>query len=165
MLFTRRQALKSENDIIFEFLKESAVWLNEKGIDYWQNWLNPTDDDISWITEGIDNSQFYLVETETDLIGMYRLQFEDELFWGNKVDKAGYIHSFATKRTLKGEGIGSKILEHIEEELKLKSYEYLRLDCGLAVKGLCRFYESYGFESVGQIVLRGEELILYEKTL
>jgi hypothetical protein len=39
------------NDLteILRLLKEAALWLNMKNINYWKVWINPPDKYITWI--------------------------------------------------------------------------------------------------------------------
>lgn len=43
--------------------------------------------------------------------------------------------------------------------------DLLRLDCGIDIKGLRKYYEQNGFKAVGEVTVAGEHLILYEKSL
>lgn len=160
-----RKALVRELDIAFDLLKESAQWLKDKNIDYWQNWHNPTDLYRNWIKQGFEKKQFYFIESDESVIGMYRLQYEDEMFWGKKNDKSAYIHSFTTKRSLSGKGLGREILKMIEQYLLKQDIHILRLDCGANITGLCKYYENCSFICVGQTEIHGEILNLYEKRL
>jgi hypothetical protein len=36
-------------------LKDAAIWLGEREIDYWQDWLNPPVEFVCWIQEGFQN--------------------------------------------------------------------------------------------------------------
>ena len=81
-----------EVNIALDLLYKAAIWLKDKNIDYWQNWLNPSVQHINWIKQGFEKGEFYFVyNNENILIGMYRLQYDDEIFWGKRNDKAGYI--------------------------------------------------------------------------
>ncbi len=51
----------------------------------------------------------------------------------------------------------------IENYCRHQGKDYLWLDCGKHVAGLCRYYESCGFRSVGETTVQGESLTLYEK--
>ena len=102
---------------------------------------------------------------ENFLMGMYRLQYSDEMFWGKRDDKAGYIHNFTTKREFKGSGIGYLVLKNIEAELLGKGFDYMRLDCSPDTEGLCKYYENYGFKPKGTVVVYNEKLRLYEKEI
>ena len=57
-----RLADKSEIDLALSLLRNSALWLKGKGVDYWQNWINPADLSLNWIREGFDLNQFYFVQ-------------------------------------------------------------------------------------------------------
>ena len=152
-------------DLVLNLLKDAAVWLRNKNIDYWQNWHNPPDNHKNWIINGLKKSQFYLIYDNNTLIGMFRLQYDDEKFWGKRNDKAGYIHSFTINRKMNGKGLGYKVLNEIEIFLKQNGYNYLRLDCGINIKKLCDYYKNYGFNEVGSVIVHGEELLLLEKIL
>ena len=44
-----RKAKNQELSIAFDLLKEAAIWLKEKNINYWQNWFKPKDLYKNWI--------------------------------------------------------------------------------------------------------------------
>jgi len=152
-------------NLVSNLLKDAAVWLRSKNINYWQNWHNPTENHKNWILNGLKNNQFYLIYDNNTQIGMFRLQYNDETFWGKKNDKAGYIHSFTINRKMSGKGLGYKVLNEIEIFLKQNGYNYLRLDCGIKIKGLCEYYKNYGFNEAGSVTIHGEKLLLLEKNL
>ncbi|HOV28043.1 MAG TPA: GNAT family N-acetyltransferase [Pseudobacteroides sp.] len=160
-----RKIKMDEADEVFLLLKESAEWLKDKEIDYWQEWHSPPEPYKEWILEGIRKEELYFAFDDVNIVGMYRLQYEDEIFWGKRTDKAGYIHSLTTKREYSGKGIGTEILQDIEKELNDNGVVYLRLDCGSKVAGLRKYYEEYGFNAVGEVSLFGETLTLYEKEI
>lgn len=160
-----RLADKSEMKIGVALLQEAAIWLKEKNIDYWQNWLDPHHPSFQWIQEGFDANEFYFVLHDSTIVGMFRLQWNDEQFWGIQEDDAGYIHSFTTDRNHQGEGLGRQILTMIEEMCKQNHKKYVRLDCGAHIESLCNYYEKAGFVSVGEVSLGRHQLRLYEKKL
>jgi hypothetical protein len=65
---TIRLADKSEIDKAFSLLRGAAIWLRDKGIDHWQNWINPSDLYSNWIKEGFDSNQFYFVMHDLQVI-------------------------------------------------------------------------------------------------
>lgn len=166
MNLTIRSSKPNEINIVFDLLRKAAIWLKDKNIDYWQNWIKPPDVYIAWIKQGFDKGEFYFVcNNENIIVGMFRLQYSDEIFWGKRTDKAGYIHSFTTDRAFKGNGIGRFILEMVEKELAKEGFKYLRLDCSPEIKGLCKYYENYGFTPKEIIEVYNERLQLYEKII
>lgn len=160
-----RLANKSEMNIGVALLQEAALWLKEKNIDYWLNWLDPHHPSFNWIREGFDANQFYFVLKDSKVVGMFRLQWNDEPFWGVQEDNAGYVHSFTTDRQHQGQGLGRQILTLIEEMCKKNHKRYVRLDCGAHIEKLCQYYEKAGYVSVGEVALGKHRLRLYEKEL
>lgn len=160
-----RKVMISEANQVFLLLKESAEWLRARDIDYWQDWHKPSKQYKEWIMEGIRKGEFNFALDDDNVVGMFRLQDEDELFWGKRTELSGYIHSFTTKRMYNGKGIGKLILNDVELMLKDKGVTLLRLDCGSRIDGLCKYYENYGFEAINEICLFGETLKLYEKRI
>ena len=160
-----RLADKSEINLALSLLKNAALWLKDKGIDYWQNWISPTDLSLEWIKEGIFLNQFYFVQNNSGVIGMFRLQWSDEKFWGVQDNNAGYIHSLTIDTNYHGQGLGQQILSMIEDICKSNDKKYIRLDCGVDVDRLCTYYEDYGFISVRDVTVTMYQLRLYEKEL
>jgi GNAT superfamily N-acetyltransferase len=160
-----RKAKPEEIDIVLLFLKEAALWLREKGIDYWQNWILPPSNFINWIRRGFDNNEFYLVEDDNDIIGCFRLQWQDPNFWGEQKDNAGYIHSLTISRRLAGQDIGRDVLSMIESYCRQNNKEFLRLDCGVDVTGLKKYYEQNDFRPVRDVIVSEYKLTLYEKRI
>ncbi|MBN2390409.1 MAG: GNAT family N-acetyltransferase [Anaerolineae bacterium] len=160
-----RPAQPDETSIVLQLLKEAALWLQKKRVDYWQDWLNPPLLFVQWIQQGFERGEFYLVYQQDELIGCFRLQWEDDAFWGTRAEPAGYLHSLTTVRRLAGQRWGEHILTLIEAHCQAAGKEYLRLDCGSQVTGLCRYYELNGFQQVGSTTVHGEALTLYEKRI
>lgn len=160
-----RPARQNELALILQFLKDAALWLQEKQIDYWQDWLDPPNEFISWIRAGFEDNEFFIICQADEAIGCFRLQWADELFWGKRDEAAGYVHSFTIARHLAGQDIGKRALALIEDYCLKQGKAYLRLDCGKHVARLCQYYETYGFQSVGETMVQGESLTLYEKRL
>ncbi len=160
-----RIAKSNEFGLALELLKNAALWLKSKNIDHWQNWINPSEIYVNWIKEGFELEQFYFILNDKTTIGMFRLLWEDELFWGKQENNAGYIHSFTINREYYGLGIGTRVLKMVENICIEKNKKYLRLDCGARNNGLCKYYENYGFKPLGVIEVYNEKLQLYEKSI
>lgn len=161
---TFRIAIASDRDVIFELLKTAAAWLQARGIDYWQNWHRPPAHHIAWIDDGISAGEFRIAEENASVIGCFRLQDADELFWGPQAEPAGYLHSLTVDRSRAGEGLGRIIIDTVRDDLLSRGVHLLRLDCGARVSGLCRYYEMLGFVPVGTTEVDGETLVLYQKS-
>ena len=161
-----RTAVPYEIEYGLVLLREAAEWLRDNAIDYWQGWHDPPAEYTAWVKEGFDRGEFYFVENEdSDIVAMFRLQYEDEMFWGKRNDKAGYIHSFTTDRKRKGNQIGYSVLRMIEQWHLEENIHLLRLDCSPTDERLCKYYEDFGFTPQGAVTVHGENLQLYEKSI
>lgn len=158
-----RVATVTDREAIFDMLRSAAIWLRGRGIDYWQNWLDPPAHHIAWIDDGLSAGEFRIVSVDRSIIGCYRLQDSDELFWGGRTEAAGYLHSLTVDRSRAGEGLGEQVIRRVAADLRSRGIGMLRLDCGECVNGLRRYYESLGFTAVGTSTVDGETLVLYEK--
>jgi GrpB-like predicted nucleotidyltransferase (UPF0157 family)/GNAT superfamily N-acetyltransferase len=159
-----RRARQEELEVVMLLLKKAALWLREKKIDYWQDWISPPPNFVNWIRVGFAQNNFFMAEKEGNIIGCFRLQWQDEIFWGKREDQAGYIHSFTVDRNLAGQGMGYRILSLVESFCRDNAKNWLRLDCGAEVNGIRKYYEGYGFKPVGEVTVYSK-LTLYEKRI
>jgi RimJ/RimL family protein N-acetyltransferase len=164
MNLTIRKALAYEISAAFNLFRDAAVWLKARNIDHWQEWHRPAELYKNWVRDGFENGQFFFVEEVGKIVGMFRLQFDDELFWGERNDEAGYIRSFTIKRDLSGHGIGYSVIDQIKSYLKDKDIHLLRLDCVSDNARLREYFENYGFKNAGTAYVHDQDLILYELT-
>jgi ribosomal protein S18 acetylase RimI-like enzyme len=160
-----RGAAWDERDRVFSLLRGAALSFRARGIDYWQNWLDPPPAHVGWIDDGLRGGEFFMVVSNGDVIGCFRLQSTDVTFWGVRTEPTGYVHSMTIDRSFAGQGVGRMVLQMIESRLAADGDRFLRLDCGSDVVGLRRYYESCGFQAVGEVNVGGEKLVLYEKSL
>lgn len=163
--FTTRQARPGETSIALALLKSAATTLQQKGIDQWKIWLNPSADKISWVEAGFAHGEFYFILIEDRIAGMYRLLTEDELYWGPQEVNAWYIHSLVVLREFSGQQIGKRVLEQLIGEAKNHGIPLFRLDCNAANKALCAYYENLGFKQVGVKQMPHSLNCLYELQL
>jgi N-acetylglutamate synthase-like GNAT family acetyltransferase len=150
---------------IMRLLQEAALWLKTKNINYWQDWINPPENFINWIKTGFERGEFYLIKQGYSIIGCFRLTWNDEIFWGKQNTPAGYIHSFTIDRKLMENKIGIMVMRNIEKKCKESNKKYLRLNCSSEVPALKQYYENYGFQAVGETIVHGEKLTLYQKEI
>ena len=158
----------NELPLALSLLREAAKWLQSKNTQQWSFWINPPKEKIDWIKEGFENEEFYFVYQNEILLGMFRLLYFDEEYWGkhpDRFDKAGYIHSLTIKRKFAGQGLGALFLQKIEDKLREEGIFKFRLDCMQSNTGLCNYYESQGFIKIGEIQMSWAIQNLYEKKL
>lgn len=165
---TFKIAKQEELSLALSLLKEAAEWLRDKDTEQWSFWINPPHKKVTWIKEGFQAKEFHFVYENEDLLGMFRLMYFDEKYWGtrdDRFDKAAYVHSLTIKRQFAGKGLGALFLRKIEEKLRGEEIFKFRLDCMKSNLGLCQYYENQGFKKVGEVEMSWATQNLYEKKL
>ncbi|MEY4933931.1 MAG: hypothetical protein RIS64_290 [Bacteroidota bacterium] len=161
-----RKARETEFATAIQLLKQAAQMLQKKQVNQWAFWLNPTEIQLNWIREGFANQEFYFVENiDNQLVAMFRLLVEDELYWGKQPVTARYVHSFVVEKQFAGQQIGSKILAQLEHHLIENDIFRFRLDCNASNPVLCAYYEKHGFKKVGEKQMPHSLNNLYEKCI
>ncbi|NQX92641.1 MAG: GNAT family N-acetyltransferase [Flavobacteriales bacterium] len=151
-------------DNVLLLFKETAEKINRKKVDHWQYWLNPPEEKINWVKQGIQNEEFFFIKgAQNEDIGMVRILDEDILYWGHQPDASKYVHSLVIREEFNGKGLGRKVLEEIEHLARLDHCTYLRLDSDSKNPKLCIYYESLGFKKVGVSKQSLSEYNLYQK--
>ncbi|MBE5105916.1 GNAT family N-acetyltransferase [Bacillus thuringiensis] len=149
--YTIRIATEDESESIITLLKEVAQWLQDKEVDQWQYLLGG--EATAEILEGIREKYTYVVVKEDEIVGTVTVspkqnEWDERIFGKEVVSNSLYIHRFAVKRKYKGNGIGERILQWVEENVQ-SDKEYLKLDCVGHNRTLNGFYKKNGFAYVG----------------
>ncbi len=166
MNITFNQIEINEKEKVLQLFKETAEKINKMNIDHWQYWKNPPIEKIKWVEKGIEDKEFFFIKTSNNEdLGIVRILNEDILYWGKQEHKAKYIHSLIVKEKYNGKGLGSKIIQEIENNAKKNNCEYLRLDADSKNPKLCNYYEKLGFNKVGTKKLPLSVYNLYQKQL
>ena len=94
--------------------------------------------------KGNENYKAFVAEWENHVAGfIYIMQYapwavEGEQFW---------IQGIAVKNDMQGKGIGTKLLQHIENYGNEKGVEYITLNTGFKRTAAHTFYERNGYSS------------------
>ncbi|GAA4273040.1 GNAT family N-acetyltransferase [Aquimarina gracilis] len=161
-----KQIENKDKNIVLDLFKKAAEKIDKMNIDHWQYWKNPPLKKVKWIEEGIQNNEFFFIETpHSESLGMVRILNEDVLYWGKQNERAKYIHSLVVKVEYNGKGVGAQVIREIENNAKKDDYKYLRLDADSKNPKLCHYYEKLGFKKVGTKELPLSVNNLYEKEL
>ena len=84
-------------------------------------------------------------------IGTLRFEWSDPYLWPHDPDDAGYVHSLATRNSVRGHGIGAALLEWAKEHVRARGRSRMRLDCWGNNAALCAYYERLGFTFCRQV--------------
>ena len=164
--FSMRKASLSEYEIALDLLHLAALRLSTKGIDQWQQWSDPDEENKTWLREGFQNGEFYFIENfSEEKMGMVRVMESDELYWGKREERALYIHSLTIREEFSGRKLGNAVIDSVYELAKYRDCSFLRLDCDVSNKGLCSYYEKQDFLAIGLVQFETFSCQLYQKEI
>ena len=96
--------------------------------------------------ELLKTNTLYVAELDNETIGCYRLI--PKTFRQAHII---YLGGFVIKSSLKGKGIGTKVLSHIKEEASRNGIRRIELSVSLINEGAINAYKKAGFEIEGKI--------------
>lgn len=149
-------------------LAESAEWMRARG---YENW--PERFPRRLLSAGVNAGELHVVEHESVAIATVTLQWSDPRFWGDTDADAGYVHRLAVRRAQAGQGLGYRLLDWADEQVRAAGRQSLRLDVVTRNRPLREYYEAAGFvhrrDVEGEFVMRdGTRRVwqssLYERT-
>jgi GNAT superfamily N-acetyltransferase len=157
-----RIAESADVPTVVAILGEATRWLRERNI--------PTGWPLPYPAENLHRHvaerELYLVERDSSgAVATVTLQWTDVPFWGERPPDSCYLHHFAVRRTVAGQGIGVQVLAWAEELARGRGRTFLRLDCMAADSKLVRYYAAHGFDHVGEKVVGGLRCALLVKSL
>ncbi|OAB37002.1 GNAT family N-acetyltransferase [Paenibacillus glacialis] len=151
-----------ESHKVLELWKESARWIQSKGINQW----NPDHFNIEQVHECFNNgSEIFLARLNEEVVGTLFVCWSDPIIWEELDDNAsGYIHRFAVSRNHLGLGIGKKLLIWSENYIRNKGKKRIRLDCMAENNSLNQYYLESGYKHIKLLQWHnGWKINLYEK--
>lgn len=160
---TLEPARPKELPLVMGILDECAAWLHGRGIAQWALPQPPHEWDR--MRGQIALGQVYLARTETDqqIVGTLRFEWEDLELWPNDPCGGGYVHALAVRNEFRGHKVGERLLEWAQTHIAARGRKYIRLDCWKENPQLCRYYARLGFRYCGDFA-RGFWIgALYEK--
>lgn len=147
---TVRPATPSEVDDVRSVLQESARWLLSRGIAQWRpEWFKH-----EWVEGQVARGTFHVGSVSSVVVCTMRLEWRDDEVWPDAVNRAGYVHSFAARRS--HAGTGRCMLRWAAETVTARRGRLLRLDCWQESRGLREYYERLGFIHRGDVSLHGD---------
>jgi ribosomal protein S18 acetylase RimI-like enzyme len=116
--------------------------------------------DLAWGEKAADSSELeaiiaasnmYVAYTEQGVVGVFMLFWDDSTRWGQQPPIAGYLHRFVIAPGMRGQNIGSTVLELIYQEVARNGRQCLRLTCPANNQQLQTYHLRNGFVRVDAI--------------
>ena len=127
---------------VLDLLAEAAEWTAARGHPNW-----PARFSTRLITKAIDAGELFVAEIDSRTVATLQLQWSDPRFWGD-IDAdadAGYVHRLAVRRTDAGHGLGARLLDWADQQIRARDRSWLRIDVVSGNAPLRRYYESVRF--------------------
>ncbi len=135
---------RSDAETLFEIIKRRVEWMDEKGIDQWNNhdYLNVFP--FEYYIKKADEGKLCVYKEDGKVVCGAVLE-ESDMRWDDG-EKAIYVHNFAADEG--HPGAGRKTLEAIIVLAKESGCRFVRLDCDVENVKLNSYYDSFGFYSL-----------------
>ena len=156
-----RLAEKKDVADVIRMIAERMAWMDEINVYHWNktNYLEVYPQ--SYFEALTDKKYMYVAETDGAVIGAIVLYPEDER-WPTPAHTY-YIHHLVADKTQRG--TGEALLAFSENKAMDEGMNVLRLDSPKGNHRLSAFYESHGYQAVGECVDGLYTGILREKKL
>jgi GNAT superfamily N-acetyltransferase len=154
-----RLATEAELSEVLGLLTEAAQWSRDHGVEgLWRVPYPP-----EWVRPSLGRSEVYLAVWNGVAAGTLTFRWDDRPTWGERPPDAGYVHKLAVRRTLKGLGLGARMLDWSGTRAALRGRAWLRLDCLASHRTLRSHYESLGFRPAGEATVEGNAVTLLQR--
>jgi predicted N-acetyltransferase YhbS len=108
--------------------------------------------ELDRVLEDIDQGRLLVLMKDQHVVGGVTLTETDPLIWTDNTP-AFYIHRLVVARYLKGQDIGSVIVDLVEQRAITSGKSVLRLDCWANNDRLKRYYERIGFRKIRDLAM------------
>lgn len=138
-----RQAEVSDVPAVIDVLSGASRWLRSRDIIQW-----PERFEDSFIAASAQRGELYVAVDGDSVVATITLQWSDPMFWGQRSD-AGFFHRLAVSRS--HAGLGRRLIDWADRQTEQHGRPFLCLDVMTSNRRLRAYYESLGFEKVGDI--------------
>ncbi|RPF35392.1 GNAT family N-acetyltransferase [Streptomyces sp. TLI_185] len=143
---TYRKATPPDAPTLVRLRDTAALSQLARGIDQWK----PGEKDETHFRTRMREGEVWLAHAGPHLAGAWELWWDDPAAWGPRPADAGYIHRLMTTPHTAPPGTGRRMLTEAESRIAATGRPYARLDCLSSNPRLRTYYESAGYEVVGE---------------
>ncbi|ULQ59891.1 GNAT family N-acetyltransferase [Brucepastera parasyntrophica] len=154
----------AELDIAVRIYERVIQNLLEMEIYQWDNYYP----DRQTIQNDIMNKQLFAGKIDGSIVSLFTLnrEYDPEYLtvrWKYRTDSFIILHRFCVEPNVQNQGIGSTTIKLVEQDLKQKGIEALRLDAFSQNPFALKLYEKLGYTRAGEAEFRKGLFYLYEK--
>ena len=136
-----RRAITEELPAISSILYYAVHAKMHHGDLNWGDKAYGSDELSAQITAGV----VYVALLGDDIVGTFRMEWQDDGMWGAQPPIAGYVQRFAVASGYRGQRLGSRIFDLAAQVVERQGRQYVRLTCPIGNEKLRAYHESNGF--------------------
>jgi len=141
---------------ILDVLNKATLSLHQSGIMQWEYpW------DASLIAEDLEQNRVFIVRVQDFVIGTFSLISKSDINGFTLDEFSLYLYHLAILPELKGQGVGEQIMNFIKQNALTKKSS-LYIDCYSQNPKLISYYESIGFQNVGNVAESDYEVSIFK---
>ncbi|MFF8696749.1 GNAT family N-acetyltransferase [Streptomyces sp. NPDC015144] len=144
-----RPATSGDAEALMELRLDAERWLARAGIDQWRDPATRMPALQKWHRD-IAAGRTWVVDKGSTVVATITLTSADEDFWNEQdgPESAVYVAKLITARSVKGFGLGGRLLDWAGDQARLQGLPWVRLDCWRSNSALQQFYLREGFRHV-----------------
>lgn len=156
------KAIIDDKDEIMKLISECVNNMRAQNIFQWNE--NYPNEEI--MLKDIKEGNLYVMKDNSKFYGVITINEEqDEEYkkvdWKSKASGVLVVHRLAVGPLGQGKGIGKSLMVFVEDLVRQKNYNSIRLDTYSGNPIALSFYEKLGYEKVGEVYFEGRELAFY----
>ncbi|EAY15594.1 acetyltransferase, GNAT family protein [Trichomonas vaginalis G3] len=162
-----RLANESDKDKIWEILQQAIAQRKADGSNQWQDGYPNTET----VANDIKNKYGYVLTENGIVIAYAAAIFDVEPAYndleGKWLTNGDYlvIHRIATHKSVKGRGLGTKILEMLEDIAVSKKIYSIKVDTNFDNKAMLHILDKLKYVYCGEVKYDGSPRLAFEKVL
>lgn len=157
--FLLRLANHGDVGAIRQLVNAAYKELSDRGLNYTATYQ---DDEITW--SRMQGAKTYVLTRSSEIVGT--ILCKDYDFTG-KERRSAYVGQFGIHPSYKRMGLGSRMMDYIEQVAQQENYDCIQLDTAKPATHLVRLYEKRGYRIIAETRFDGKtyESWIFEKPL
>lgn len=136
-------------EAIIALFEEAAVWLESREIFQWPTRISSRF--WTFLRGKVLAGEVFVVRgRDGRLLGHIRFDYEAGKVWNDDPIDTAYVRGLVTANAVRGQGIGTLLLDWAQGYVRAKGCSRMRLDCLAGNGRLRQYYADYGFVYLGE---------------
>jgi GNAT superfamily N-acetyltransferase len=165
---TLRPGSVEDLDTVMAMFDEAIVWLVAQGRSaQWGSQPYSTEPRVvDFVRKMLEHGETSFAERNGKTLGVLVISPERIAYAPEAGEPEIYIHLLITSPEVRGQGVGSLLLEHARAETRRRGIGLLRVDCWAGGdRRLVRYYENAGFTPTVEVPVQDTSVQIFEQRM